>query len=88
MRGEFWYGDMSQGAMILDCKVRPRKMRIGRIFGAQTTSRGQRSKSECAALTSSFDRNNSDGKVSLKQQKTPETTTDKQDASKCYWFYV
>ena len=46
--------------------------------------REQRSKSECAALTSSFDRNNSDGKVSLKQQKTPETTTDKQDASKCY----
>ena len=46
----------------------------------------QRSKSECAALTfpDSFDRNNSDNKVSLKQQKTPETTTDTQDASKCY----
>ena len=42
---------------------------------------GQRSKSECAALTSSFDRNNSDGKASLKQQKSPETTTDTQDAS-------
>ena len=46
--------------------------------------RGQRSKSECAALTSSFDKNNSDGKASLKQQKSPETTTDTQDASKCY----
>ena len=46
--------------------------------------REQRSKSECAALTSSFDRNNSDGKASLKQQKSPETTTDTQDVSKCY----
>ena len=46
--------------------------------------RGQRSKSECAALTSSFDKNNSDGKASLKQQKSPETTTDTQDVSKCY----
>ena len=46
--------------------------------------RGQRSKSECAALTPSFDKNNSDGKASLKQQKSPETTTDTQDASKCY----
>ena len=34
--------------------------------------------------TSSFDRNNSYGKASLKQQKSPETTTDTQDASKCY----
>ena len=45
---------------------------------------GQRSKSECAALTSSFDRNNSDGKASLKRKKSPETTTDTQDVSKCY----
>ena len=44
--------------------------------------REQRSKSECAALTSSFDRNNSDGKASFKRQKSPETTTDTQDASK------
>ena len=46
--------------------------------------RGQRSKSECAALTSSFDRNNSDDKASLKRKKSPETTTDTQDVSKCY----
>ena len=84
MRGEFWYGDISQSAMILDCKVRPKKMPIGRIFGAQTTSRGQRSKSECAALTSSFDRNNNDGKTSLKRQKSPETTMDTPDVSKFY----
>ena len=45
---------------------------------------GQRSKSECEALTSSFDRNNSDGKATLKQQKTLETTTETQDVSKCY----
>ena len=45
---------------------------------------GQRSKSECAALTSSLDRNNSDGKASLKRKKSPETTTDTQDVSKCY----
>ena len=31
---------------------------------------------------------NSDGKASLKQQKSLETTTDTQDASKFYWFYV
>ena len=45
---------------------------------------GQRSKSECAALTSYFDRINSDGKASLKRKKSPETTTDTHDASKCY----
>ena len=31
---------------------------------------------------------NSDGKASLKQQKSPETTTDTQGKSKFYWFYV
>ena len=45
---------------------------------------GQQSISECAALTPSFDMNNSDGKASLKQQKSPETTTDTQDMSKFY----
>ena len=44
----------------------------------------QRSKSECAALTSYFDRNNSDGKAGLKRKKSPETTTDIWDASKSY----
>ena len=43
---------------------------VGSIFGAQTTFAW--SKSECAALTSSFDRNNSDGKATLKQQKTSD----------------
>ena len=38
MRGEFSYRDMSQRAMILDRKIWLRKMPIGRIFGAQTTS--------------------------------------------------
>ena len=46
--------------------------------------RGQRSKSKCAASTSSFDRNNSDVKVSLKRKKSPETTKDTQDVCKCY----
>ena len=46
--------------------------------------REQRSKSECAALTSSFDRNNSDGKASLKRPRTPETTTDARGVSKFY----
>ena len=32
--------------------------------------------------------NNSDGKAGLKQQKSPETTTDTQDMSKFNWFYV
>ena len=36
----------------------------------------------------SFDMNNSDGKASLEQQKSPETTTDTQDVSKFYWFYA
>ena len=31
-----------------------------------------------------FDMDNSDGKASLKQQKSSETTTDTQDASKFY----
>ena len=41
---------------------------------------GQRSKSECAAWTSYFDRINSDGKASLKRKKSPEVTTDTHDA--------
>lgn len=45
---------------------------------------GQWSKSECAGLTSYFDRINNDGKASLKSKKSPETTTDTHDASKCY----
>ena len=35
-------------------------------------ARRQRSKSECVALTSSFDINNSDGKASLKRHKSPK----------------
>ena len=31
---------------------------------------------------------NSDGKASLKRQKSQETTTNTQDVSKFYWFYV
>ena len=38
IRREIWYRVMSQGAMILDRKVWLRKMQIGRISGAQTTS--------------------------------------------------
>ena len=33
------------------------------------------------------DVNNSDGKASLKRQKSPENTTDTQGMSKFYWFY-
>ena len=33
------------------------------------------------------DVNNSDGKASLKRQKSPENTTDAQGMSKFYWFY-
>ena len=50
--------------------------------------RVERSKSEWAALTSSFDMNKSDGKASLKRQKSPETMTDTQDVSKFYRFNV
>ena len=35
-----------------------------------------------------YNRNNSDGKASLKRQRTPETTTDTKDVSKFYWFNV
>ena len=35
-----------------------------------------------------YNRNNSDGKASLKWQWTPETTTDIKDVSKFYWFNV
>ena len=31
---------------------------------------------------------NSDSKESLKQQKSPETTTDTRGMSKFYWFYM
>ena len=44
----------------------------------------QRSKSKCAALTSSSNRNDSDGKVSLNRQRTLETTRDTEDVSKFY----
>ena len=41
----------------------------------------------CVTLLS-FDMDNSDGKASLKWQKSPETTTDTQGMSRFYWFYV
>ena len=63
-------------------------MPIGRIFGAHTTSAWTTVEIGVCSLTSSFDRNNSDGKTSLKRQKSLETTTETQDASKFYWFYV
>ena len=43
---------------------------------------------EVYSLDSSYKRNNSDGKESVKRQRTPETTTDTKDVSKLYWFYV
>ena len=64
--------------MNLDRKV------LERFSGCKPLPRGQRSKSERATLTSSFDRNNSDGKACLKRQKSPETTTDTPDVSKFY----
>ena len=43
-------------------------------------------RSDCysSPKTKSLDRNNNDGKASLKRKKSPETTTDTQDVSKCY----
>ena len=43
---------------------------------------------EVYSLDSSYKRNNSDGKESVKRQRTPETTTDTKDVSKLYRFYV
>ena len=34
------------------------------------------------------DMNNSDSKISLKRQKSPETTTETHDIGKFYWFYM
>ena len=54
------------------------------FLGCKPSPLGQRLKSECAALTSSFDMNNNDGKENLKRQKSPETSKDTQDVSKFY----
>ena len=43
------------------------KCQSGGFSGRKPPPRGQQSKSECAALTLFFDRNNSDGKASLKR---------------------
>ena len=51
---------MFQDAVILDRKVWLRKMLIGRNFGVQTTSAWTTVEIGGAALTSSFDRNNSE----------------------------
>ena len=49
---------------------------------------GDRRIDDVLIKTSSFDMDNSDGKASLKRQKSPETTTDTQGMSKFHWFYV
>ena len=69
-----------------DRKVWLRKMPIGRIFGAQTTCTSARTTVETGvcSLDFVFCRNDSEGKASLKRQKSPETTTDTQDVSKFY----
>ena len=64
------------------------KCRSGGFSGRKPPPRGQRSISECAVLTLSFDKNNSDGKASLKRQKSPEITTDTQDVIKFYRFIL
>ena len=79
MRGEFWYWG---------CNDLRSESVAEKNADQEDFPRERRLKSECAALTSSLDRNNSDGKASFKRQKSPETTTDTQDASKFYWFYV
>ena len=40
----------------------------------------------CSFLLFRLDRSNSDGKTSLKWQKSPETTANSQDVSNFYWF--
>ena len=69
-----------------DRKVWLRKMPIGRIFGAQTTCTSARTTVETGvcSLDFVFCKNDSEGKASLKRQKSPETTTDTQDVSKFY----
>ena len=49
------------------------KMPIGGFSGRKPPPREQRSKSECAALTSFIDRNNNDDKASLNRQKLQRT---------------
>ena len=52
------------------------------------TKCGRFAMSKDEVLTSSFDMDNSDGKASLKRQKSSETTTDTRGMSKFYWFYM
>ena len=49
------------------------------------TNEWVRRRSSCA---NSNNRNNNDGKASLKRQKLPETTTGTQDVNNFYWFCV
>ena len=70
--------------MILDRKIWLRKCRSGGFSVRKSPPRGQRSKSECAAATSSIGGNNGDGKASLKRKKSPETTTETHDVGRCY----
>ena len=64
---------------------------MGRILGAQTNSAWTMVKIGVSSLVfvkNNKNKNNSDGKTSLKRQISPETTTDTQDGGKFYWFYV
>ena len=82
MRGEFGIetSPMVKSSQIVNYSCG--KCQSGGFSGRKPPPRGPRSKSECAALTSSFDMDNSDGKASLKQQKSLETSTDTQGMSK------
>ena len=73
--------------MILDRKLWLRKIPMGRILGAQTNSAWTMVKIGVSSLVfvkNNKNKNNSDGKTSLKRQISPETTTDTQDGGKFY----
>ena len=66
----------------------PKIFPVGIFLGQSLRSKTLHPGTRLNTKPSSYNRNKSDDKSSLKRQRTPENTTYTQDVSKFYWFYV
>ena len=69
-------------------RFRPKIFPVGIFLGQSLRSKIITPWTRLNTKPSSYNRNKSDDKSSLTRKRTPENTTDSQDVSKLYWFYV
>ena len=89
--GDFWPRNIHRGLRMMGLKLCVKKSRLGWIFrGANRLWAyyvSLRSKSDCAALTSSYEGNDSDSKNAWNGKRNPKTHKNTPEVSQFYSFY-